>query len=142
MPREKILLISEQEQTKEEIRYKIENDLIDNESYQALSQDEQNKVKAVLFEMYAQPVPTPQALAAIEIMLFLVSKIVLQNAAPSSFSQQESDGYALLKELVENHPATFDIHNYHIHYVLDKAEKTLESRNQYFQDKFNITGTI
>ena len=135
-------LVSDTVLEKQELEYKIQNNLIDNSTYASLSEEEQAKVKAVLFEMYSQPVATPQALAAMELMLFLVSKIVLQNAAPSNFTQEESDGYALLKQLVENHPATFDITNYHVHYVRDKAEKTLESRSQYFQEKFNITGTI
>ena len=141
MSREKISLISEEQQTKEQLRYQIENNLIDNQVYQNLTTEEQNKVKEVLFEMHSQPVSTPQALSAIEFTLFGMAKLFMKmNLDTSNLTEGEVDFYNSFKNYVNQHEVTLNANDWYIPYSKAKMETTLANREEYKVKKISITG--
>jgi hypothetical protein len=115
--------------------------LIDNQSYQSLSIDDQNKVKEVLFEMYSQPVSTPQALSAIEFTLFGMAKLFMKmNLDTSNLSESEVEFYNMFKNYVNQHEITLNPNDWYIPYSKLKMEATLANREEYKMKKINITG--
>ena len=141
MPREKMSLISEEQQTKEQLRYQIENNLLDNQTYQSLSQNERKKVKEVLFEMYSQPVSTPQALSAIEFTLFGMAKLFMKmNLDTSNLTESEVEFYNMFKNYVNQHEITLNPDDWYITYSKAKMEATLANREEYKMKKIDITG--
>jgi hypothetical protein len=137
-------LVSDSALEKQELEYKIQNNLIDNYAYAGLSEEEQNKVKAVLFEMYSQPVATPQALSAIEFMIFGFSKMMFKiiGENPNNLTEEEKGFYELFKAIVQQHEITLNASDWYLPYVIDKMQKALQNREEYKQKKVNITGTF
>ena len=140
MSRERISLVKEEEIKKEELRYVIENDLINSETYNELSEEEQNNVKAVLFEMYAQPVSTPQALSAIEFLMFGLGKLLLKQINPTELSQEDQVEHGVLSAIMGQHPVRFAPDDWYSGYVVEKLTKALENREEYKEKKQSILG--
>jgi hypothetical protein len=141
----KIINLAPQDKIEKDIiKYKIENDLIENESYNELSNEDQNKVKSVLFEMYSQPVATPQALSAIEFMIFGFSKMMFKIVGdnPENLNEEEKGFYELFKAIVSQHEITLNANDWYLPYVVDKMQKALQNREEYKEKKINITGSF
>jgi len=128
---------------KNELTYKIENNLINSDTYQSLSSEEKNKVKEILFEMYSQPISTPQALSAIEFTLFGLAKLFFQmNLDTSNLSSGELEFYEMFKEYIQQHEITLNKNDWYIPYAKDKMSKTLINREEYKCKKNDITGSF
>ncbi len=128
---------------KKEIQYQIENNLLDNQSYQTLTTEDQNKVKEVLFEMHSQPVSTPQALSAIEFTLFGLAKMLMKmDLDTSNLSESEIAFYNMFKSYVNQHEITLNPNDWYIPYSQMKMEKTLMNREEYKNKKIDITGSF
>lgn len=141
---ERIQLVPDSVIEKDTIKYQIEENLISNEAYQGMTKEYQNKVKEVLFEMYSQPVAAPQALSAIEFMIFGFSKMMFKVIGdnPENLNEEEKGFYELFKGIVNQHEITLNPNDWYMPYVIDKMQKALQNREEYKQKKINITGAF
>ncbi|MNQ81970.1 hypothetical protein D3C85_970080 [compost metagenome] len=140
MAREKIDLMSEGELAKLGLQHQIAEGLLTNEVYKTLSAAEQNNVKAVLFEMYGQPVAAPVALSSLEFTVFGLAKIFFKKDSNVPLTEQEQAFYGRFKSYIEQHEMTMNAGDWYVPYAEANMLAAQENREAYKAKKLEITG--
>lgn len=140
MARERISLVPEEVLQEEKIRYKIANDLLSNEEFNQLNPEDQNKVKRVLFEMYANPVVAPVAFSGLEFAIFGLGKLFFKLNSGDELTEEERVFYDRFKTFIEKHEITMDAGDWYVSYAEEAMLLTQNNREEYKQKKIGITG--
>lgn len=142
MAKEVVNFLTEEELLREVIKYKIQNNLFTKEDYDNMSIEEQNLVKEVLFEMYAQNINPYPALSGLEFGLFALAKIFLKHLDGINLTPAEQEFLTVFRNIIESHELTLNVNDWYIQYLQAVKTQVELNRQEYKQKKLEITGSF
>ena len=142
MGKETFSLISDEQQTHDALVYKIKNNLITRDDFDAMTEAEQDQVKSVLFEVYAMNINPYPALSALEFGLFFLAKLFFKKDSGDVLTASEQAFYDHFKETAMAHEVTLSLDDWYASYF-DQLNQAVEmNRAEYKAKKSEITGSF
>lgn len=147
MARERISLVPEEVKTEKQLRSMIETGEITAENFYTLPQEEQRKVKDILFEIAASQINLAQGVSAIEFVLLSYIRIMNKKVNGLALSAEEKMIEEKLEKIYEAHEITNEsvsIHDWlfdYLDYAYNTTLQVMKNRKEHISRKKKVTGS-
>lgn len=133
-----------QARAEKDVEEKIDAGLITADNFNLLDTVEQELTKLVLFKRYSPNQNTiPKALSSTEFFLITIMKLLDKTMDRSNLSVEENDFFEnVMNSINLNDMPINNTSDWRFNYMLSVFEQVQQNRNEYFQTKQAITGSI
>lgn len=137
---ERIQLIPDAEMQKKVAEYQIDAGLITAAEFAAKPAEEQEAIKAILFDKFAGQVNPFVGLSGLEFAVVGLAKIYFKKAEGVALTAAEETFYTQFKALMTGHEMTMDANDWYFSYLAYQMQKVAENRAAYKAKKMETTG--
>ncbi|MCY8466572.1 hypothetical protein [Bacillus atrophaeus] len=146
MARERIALVPEEVKKETTLELQIRSGELDTKKYADLSEEEQKKVREILFRIASEKVDPHQGNSVLEFILFGFIRLMNKKVKGLSLTQEDKKIEERLNRILDMHDITnkeklrsewlFD----YMDYAEKKSEEILQNRQEHVFRKTRITG--